>query len=53
MKGGIAPLGEEREASVFHQVVSFARKHKIKLDAAIETLPEEHLNLLLYGDKKY
>jgi excinuclease ABC subunit A len=51
MKGGIAPLGEEREASVFHQVVSFARKHKIKLDAAIETLPEEHLNLLLYGDK--
>jgi excinuclease ABC subunit A len=51
MKGGIAPLGEEREASVFHQVVSFARKHKIKLDVAIEDLPEEQLNLLLYGDK--
>ncbi|MFV0606876.1 MAG: excinuclease ABC subunit UvrA [Niabella sp.] len=50
--GGIAPLGEEREASVFKQVVAFAKKYKIKLDTPIEKLPEEQLNLLLYGDKK-
>ncbi|HTH32165.1 MAG TPA: hypothetical protein VL946_12525, partial [Lacibacter sp.] len=31
-EGGIAPLGEERDASVFQQVISFAKKYKIKLD---------------------
>ena len=50
--GGIAPLGEEREASVFQQVVTFARKYKIKLDTPISKLPEDQLNLLLYGDKQ-
>ena len=49
--GGIAPLGEEREASVFNQVVSFARKHKIKIDVPVEQLSKEQLGLLLYGDK--
>lgn len=49
--GGIAPLGEEREASVFQQVVAFARKYKIKTDIPIEKLPEDQLHLLLYGDK--
>lgn len=49
--GGIAPLGEEREASVFNQAVQFAKKYKIKLDTPIEKLPEDQLNLLLYGDK--
>ena len=49
--GGIAPLGEEREASVFNQVIAFAKKYKIKLDSPIDKLPEEQLNLLLYGDK--
>jgi excinuclease ABC subunit A len=28
IEGGIAPLGEERDASVFHQVTAFAKKHK-------------------------
>ncbi|MGG2383086.1 hypothetical protein, partial [Salmonella enterica] len=50
-EGGITALGEEREASVFQQVVVFAKKHKINLDKPIKDLPEEHLNLLLHGDK--
>jgi excinuclease ABC subunit A len=50
-EGGIAALGEEREASVYRQVVDFAKKHKISLDKPIESLPENHLNLLLYGDR--
>ncbi len=50
-EGAIAPLGEEREASVFNQVETFAKKYKIKLDAPVNKLPEEQLNLLLYGDK--
>jgi excinuclease ABC subunit A len=50
-EGGIAPLGEEREASVFQQVVDFAKKYKINLDTPIENLPENQINLLLFGDK--
>jgi len=50
-EGGIAPLGEERDASVFQQVVAFARKHKINLTKPIKGLPKGQLDLLLYGDQ--
>ncbi|MBS1935325.1 MAG: excinuclease ABC subunit UvrA, partial [Bacteroidetes bacterium] len=49
-EGGIAPLGEERDASVFQQVIQFSKKYKINLDKPIKDLPEAQLNLLLYGD---
>lgn len=49
--GGIAPLGEERNASVFQQVVSFAKKYKINLDKPLKELPAAQLELLLYGDQ--
>jgi len=49
-EGGIVPLGEERDASVFQQVVRFAKTHKINLDKPIKDLSETQLNLLLYGD---
>jgi excinuclease ABC subunit A len=49
--GGIVPLGEERDASVFQQVVAFAKKHKINLDRPIKDLPKAQLDLLLYGDQ--
>jgi excinuclease ABC subunit A len=50
-EGGIAPLGEEREASVFQQVKAFAKKHKISLDKPVKDLPKAQLDLLLYGDQ--
>jgi len=50
--GGIVPLGEERDASVFQQVIVFAKKHKINLDKALKDLPEGQLGLLLYGDQQ-
>ncbi len=50
-EGGIAPLGEEREASVYRQVTAFAKKYKINLDKPLKELPKEQLDLLLYGDK--
>ena len=50
-EGGIVPLGEERDASVFQQVVAFARKHKINLNKPIKELPKGQLDLLLYGDQ--
>lgn len=49
-KGGLVALGEERSASVFQQVVQFAKKHKISLDKPLSELPKEQLDLLLYGD---
>jgi excinuclease ABC subunit A len=50
-EGGIVPLGEERDASVFQQVVAFAKKHKINLIKPIKDLPKAQLDLLLYGDQ--
>jgi excinuclease ABC subunit A len=50
-EGGIAPLGEERNASVFQQVAAFAKQYKIKLDKPVKELPQAQLDLLLFGDK--
>ena len=47
--GGIAPLGEERDAHVFKQVLAVAKKHKINLDKPVKDLPANALNVLLYG----
>ena len=49
-EGGIAPLGEERDAGVFKQVIDFAKKNKINLDKPLKDLPAGRLDLLLYGD---
>jgi len=51
IEGGISPLGEERDASVFRQVVEFAKKYKIKLDVPVSKLTQQQLDLLLFGDK--
>jgi excinuclease ABC subunit A len=48
-EGGIAPLGEERQASAFVQVQQLAKKHKFSLDKPIKDLPKNALNLVLYG----
>lgn len=47
--GGIAPLGEEREASMFRAVAQIARRNKISLDKPIKDLPVKGLNTILYG----
>lgn len=49
-KGGIAPLGEKREATIYQQVAHFAKKNKIPLNIPVGELPKDKLNLLLYGD---
>jgi excinuclease ABC subunit A len=49
-EGGIAPLGEERDASVFQQVVMFAKKNKISLDKPVSELTAQQLDLVLFGD---
>jgi excinuclease ABC subunit A len=48
-EGGIAPLGGEREAYIFRQVQTLAKRNKFSLDTAVKNLPEKALNLILYG----
>ena len=48
-KGGIAPLGEEREAHIYKQAKQFAKKNRINLNVPISELDEAQLNLLLFG----
>jgi excinuclease ABC subunit A len=48
-EGGIAPLGGEREAYIFKQVQTLAKKNKFSLDTAIKNLSPKALNLILYG----
>ncbi|WEK35773.1 MAG: excinuclease ABC subunit UvrA [Candidatus Pseudobacter hemicellulosilyticus] len=50
-KGGLAPLGEERENYVFNQVQKLAKQHKFSLDTPLNKMPAKALNLVLYGNE--
>jgi excinuclease ABC subunit A len=50
-EGGIAPLGEAREAHIFKQVEKLARKNKISLKVPIKELSPKALNLILFGSE--
>ena len=51
-EGGIAPLGEEREAWVYKQVMEVAKKKKISLTAPVEKLNKKSLDFLLFGNEE-
>jgi excinuclease ABC subunit A len=51
-EGGIAPLGEERDAWVFRQAQELAKKNKISFKTPVGQLPKKQLNLLLYGTEE-
>ena len=51
-EGGIAPLGEERDAFVYRQIKEEAKKHKISLSVPIKELSKESLNFILYGNSE-
>jgi excinuclease ABC subunit A len=50
--GGIAPLGEERDAWTFKLAMIAAKKNKIPTNKAIKDIPQSALNVLLYGNKE-
>ena len=50
--GGIAPLGEERAAFTYQQIISVAKKYKINLDKPVKDLPQKALNVLLFGKEE-
>ncbi len=47
--GGIAPLGELRENTTFKQLKAIAKRFKFKLTDPIAKVPQEALDLILYG----
>lgn len=49
-EGGIAPLGEQRDAHMYRSVEALAKKNRISLDKPIKDLPPAALNTLLYGN---
>ncbi|XOV92708.1 MAG: excinuclease ABC subunit UvrA [Bacteroidota bacterium] len=49
-RGGIAPLGEYRDIWIFKKIEAILKRHKLNLTTPIDQIPEETLNVLLYGD---
>ncbi len=49
-RGGIAPLGEYRDIWIFKKIDAILKRYKINLTTPIEKIPEEVLNVILYGD---
>ena len=49
-RGGIAPLGEYRDIWIFKKIEAILKRHNLNLTTPIEQIPEQSLNILLYGD---
>lgn len=49
-RGGIAPLGEYRDIWIFKKIESILKGQKVNLSTPIKNIPEEVMELLLYGD---
>jgi excinuclease ABC subunit A len=50
-EGGIAPLGEERDAWIYRQAQEAAKKNKVPLNKPISQLTKKQLNIMLYGNE--
>ena len=48
-EGAIAPLGEEREAYIYKQIVQLSKKYKFSVDKPLKDLPQAAINIVLYG----
>lgn len=49
-RGGIAPLGEFRDIWIFKKIDAILKRNKVNLSTPIKKIPEEIINVLLYGD---
>lgn len=48
-KGGIVPLGEQRDTWIFHQLMLLGRKYDFSINTPIEEISQEAINIILYG----
>ncbi len=51
-KGGIQPLGPYRNALIFWQLEAIAAKYKFTLNTPIKEIPEDGMNVILYGSEE-
>jgi len=49
-RGGIAPLGEYRDIWIFKKIEALLKRYKVNLATPIKKIPEEVLQVILYGD---
>lgn len=47
--GGIIPLGPQKDSWIFKQLIALGRKYNFNLTMPIGEIPEESLNIILYG----
>ena len=47
--GGISPLGPQKDNWIFKQIIALGRKYNFNLNTPINDIPEESLNVILYG----
>ncbi|UNY98102.1 excinuclease ABC subunit UvrA [Zhouia spongiae] len=50
--GGIVPLGEQKGSWIFKQIQIIAERYNFKLSDPIKDIPEEAMNVILYGGKE-
>ena len=50
--GAIAPLGEEREAYIYKQIVQLSKKYKFSVDKPLKDLSTTAINIILYGKEE-
>ena len=51
-RGGIEPLGPYKSSLIFWQIEAIAAKYEFTLSDPIEDIPEEALNVILYGSEE-
>lgn len=51
-EGGIVPLGEIRDTLIFKQLRAIAKTYSFSLGNKLKDIPEEAVNVILYGSKK-
>jgi len=47
--GGISPLGPQKDNWIFKQLIALGRKYNFNLSMPISDIPEESMNVILYG----
>ena len=51
-RGGIVPLGEYKSTWIFKQIEAIADKYNFSLDDPIADIPEEVMNIILFGSEE-
>jgi len=51
-RGAILPLGEYRDIWIFKKLEAILKKHKLSISTPVKKIPEEVLQVILYGSKE-